>query len=50
MAGVQFPSKSPGGPKTKTEYDQTQIDEAIGTLLDGCKPDDDVGIFIDSRL
>lgn len=50
VAGVQFPSKGPGGPKTKTEYNQTQIDEAIEAFLDGCKPDDDVGILIDSRL
>ena len=50
VAGVQFPSKGPGGPKTKIEYNQTQIDEAIEALLDGCRPDDDVGILIDSGL
>src|SRR5580658_27443 len=50
VAGVQFPSKGPGGPKTETEFNETQIDEAIETFLDGCKPDDDVAILIDSRL
>jgi hypothetical protein len=50
VAGVHFPSRDPGGPKTRFEYDQTQIDEAIEAFLDGCKPDDDVGILVDSRL
>jgi hypothetical protein len=50
IAGVQFPSKGPGGPKTRTEYNHKQIDEAIEVFLDGCKPDDDVGILIDARL
>src|SRR5882724_12790374 len=50
VAGVQFPSRDPGGPKTTTEYIQTQIEEAIDTFLDGCTPDDDVSITIDSRL
>lgn len=50
VAGVQFPSKGPGGPKTVTEYNQKQIDEAIKAFLEGCKPDDDVGILIDPRL
>jgi hypothetical protein len=50
VAGVQFPSNDSGGPQTRIEYNQTQIDEAIEAFLDGCKPDDDVGILIDSRL
>jgi hypothetical protein len=50
VAGIQFPSTDPGGPKIKTEYNQNQIEEAIEAFLDGCKPDDDVSISIDSRL
>lgn len=50
VGGVQFPSKGLKGPKTKIEYNQTQIDEAIETFLNGSMPDDDVGILIDSRL
>lgn len=50
VAGVQFASKGPGGPETRTEYSHAQIDEAIDTFLDGCKPDDEVAILIDSRL
>ncbi len=50
VAGVQFPPTGPHGPETRTEYNQTQIEEAIETFLDGCKPENDVAILIDSRL
>ena len=50
VAGIQFPSRGPGGPKTQTEYNNTQIHEAIEVLLAGSKPDDEVSIMIDSRL
>lgn len=50
VSGVQFPSRDTGGPEARTEYSQTQIDEAIDTFLAGSKPDDEVAILIDSRL
>lgn len=50
VAGIQFPSKGPSGPQTRTEYNQHQIDEAIEAFLNGCKPDDDVNILIDSTI
>ena len=50
VAGVQFPSKGPGGPKTKIEYNQTQIDEAIEALLDGCRPDGPIPCFPKVRV
>ena len=46
----KFPSIGAGNSKSRVEYNQTQIEEAIDAFLDGCKPDDDVSILIDSRL
>lgn len=46
----KFPSIEPGSSKTRVEYNQTQIEEAIDAFLDSCKPDDDVSILIDSSL
>jgi hypothetical protein len=45
-----FPSVGPGSSKTIVKYNHKQIDEAIDAFLDGCKPEDDVAILIDSRL
>jgi len=46
----KFPSIGPGNSKTQVKYNHKQIEEALDSFLDGCKPGDDVSIMIDSRL
>ena len=46
----KFPSIGPGTSKTLVRYTHKQIEEALDTFLEGCKPDDDGCIMIDSRL
>jgi hypothetical protein len=50
VVGVQFPPMGPAGPKTCTEYNKSQIEEGIDTLLSGCKPDDEVAISVGSPV
>jgi len=38
------------GPLAKTQYNQTQIDDAIQAFLEGCNPDDGIAILIDSTM
>ena len=49
-AGVQFSLGDPRGPLIETEYNKSQIEEAIDAFLDGSKPNDGVSITINSRL
>lgn len=50
IAGIEFPSRDNGSPVSEVEYNQTQIEEAIETLLNGCQPADEVSVSYNSRL
>ena len=45
VGGIEFPSKERGD-TTETEYNQTQVEQAIEIFLKGCRPDDEVSISV----